>query len=63
MADLAKLQLTLPTCNRQSLLNSLRNAVVLYRQLQEALYDDKVHLQNDTAEKVMAYFAEMESRK
>lgn len=61
--DLAKLKLTIPTYNRQSLLDSLRNAVSLYRQLRTELYDNKVNLQNDTENKVMNYFDEIENRK
>lgn len=61
--DLAKLKLTIPTYNKQSLLASLRNAVLLYRQLQVELYDNKVNLQNDTQEKVMNYFDKIENGK
>jgi predicted nucleotidyltransferase len=61
--DLAKLKLTIPTYSRQSLLDSLRNAVSLYRQLRTELYDNKVNLQNDTDKKVMNYFDEIENRK
>lgn len=61
--DLAKLKLTMPFYNRQSLLDSLRNAVSLYSQLRTELYDNKVYLQNDTANKVMMYFEEIENRK
>jgi predicted nucleotidyltransferase len=61
--DLAKLKLTIPTYDRQSLLNSLRNAVSLYRQLRTELYDNKVNLQSDTDKKVMNYFDEIENRK
>lgn len=60
--DLAKLKQTIPTYNRQSLLDSLRNAVLLYRQLRTELYDNKVNLKNDTEKKVMNYFDEIESR-
>lgn len=61
--DLAKLKLTIPTYNRQSLLDSLRSAVSLYRQLRTELFDNKVCLQNDTDKKVMNYFDEIENRK
>lgn len=61
--DLAKLKLTIPTYNRQSLLKSLRNAVSLYRELRTELYDNKVNLRNDTEIKVMNYFEEIENRK
>jgi hypothetical protein len=61
--DLAKLKLTIPTYERQSLLDSLRNAASLYRQLRLELFDNKVSLQNDTDKKVMNYFEEIENRK
>lgn len=61
--DLAKLKLTIPTYDRQSLLDSLRNAVSLYRQLRTELFDNNVSLQNDTDKKVMNYFDEIENRK
>jgi hypothetical protein len=61
--DLAKLTLTIPTYNRQSLLDSLRNAVSLYRQLRTGLYGNKVQLQNDTEIKVMNFFDEIANRK
>ncbi len=62
-ADLSKLKLTIPYYNRQSLISSLRNAVSLYRQLRAELYDSKVYLQNDTDNRVMMYFDEIESKK
>lgn len=61
--DLGKLQLTIPTYNRKSLFESLRNAVDLYRELRTELFDNKVSLQNDTDKKVMDYFDEIENRK
>jgi len=61
--DLNKLKLTIPEYNRQSLLDSLRNAVSLYRQLRTSLFGDDVVLQNDTEQKVMIYFEAIESRK
>jgi predicted nucleotidyltransferase len=61
--DFAKLKLTIPTYDRQSLLDSLRNAVSLYRQLRIELFDNNVSLQNDTEKKVMNYFDEIENRK
>ncbi|MFA7584236.1 MAG: hypothetical protein WCZ46_11970 [Proteiniphilum sp.] len=61
--DLARLKLTIPTYNRQSLLGSLRNAVTLYRQLRRELFDNNVCLQNDAEQKVMNYFDEIERRK
>lgn len=61
--DLARLKLTIPTYERKSLLESLRNAVRLYRQLRTELFDNNVCLQNDTDKKVMNYFDEIENRK
>lgn len=61
--DLAKLKLTIPAYDRQSLLDSLRNAVSLYRQLRTELFGNNVILQNDTDKKVMNYFDEIENRK
>jgi hypothetical protein len=61
--DLTKLKLTIPTYDRQSLVNSLRNAVLLYRQLRTELYDNTVQLQNNTEQKVMNYFDEIENQK
>ncbi|MCF3111964.1 nucleotidyltransferase domain-containing protein [Niabella sp. CC-SYL272] len=59
-ADLNLLKLTIPAYNKQSLLNSLRNAVLLYKQLRTDLYGNNVRLQNQTEVKVMHYFDEME---
>jgi hypothetical protein len=61
-SDLESLKLTIPDYNRQSLLESLRNAVSLYRQLRAELFDSKINLQNNTEEKVMRYFEEIENR-
>lgn len=61
--DLAKLKLTIPTYDSQSILYSLRNAVSLYRELRTELFDNHVRLQNDTEKKVMNYFDEIENRK
>ena len=61
--DFAKLKSTIPAYNRQSLFDSLRNAVSLYRHLRTVLYDNKVQLQNDTEQKVMNYFDEIQNRK
>lgn len=60
--DLDRLKLTIPNYNRQSLLGSLKNAVLLYRELRTELYDNKVQLQSDTEKKVMIYFDEIENR-
>jgi hypothetical protein len=61
--DLAKLKLTIPAYDRQSLLDSLRNAVSLYRQLRTELFDENVSLHTDTDKKVMDYFNDIENRK
>lgn len=61
--DLTRLKLTIPIYNRQSLLDSLRNAVSLYRQLRTELYGNNVQLQNEADKTVMNYFDEIENRK
>lgn len=47
---------TIPTYSRESLLESLANAVELYRSLRIELYTDSVNLQVTTEMKVMQYF-------
>src|SRR5690606_11093493 len=61
--DLTKLKLTISIYDRQSLLDSLGNAVLLYRQLRTELYDNNVNLQSGTEKKVMNYFDDIENRK
>jgi hypothetical protein len=60
--DLAALKQTIPSHERQSLLNCLRNSVSLYRRLRSNLFTDEVKLQFKTEEKVMYYFDEIASR-
>lgn len=59
--DANKLKTTMPEYNRQSLIESLKNAVTLYRQLSDLLFDDKVLLQKDTEQNVMTYFERIEN--
>ncbi len=61
--DLTRLKLTMPAYDSASLLQSLRNAVSLYRELRTELFDDTVQLQMDTDKKVMYYFDEIENKK
>lgn len=61
--DLDKLKLTIPSFNRQSLIDSLRKAVSLYRELRSDLYQNSVKLQNEPDKKVMQYFDEIAHRK
>jgi len=61
--DLNQLKLTIPDYNRQSLLDSLKNAVSLYRQLRTSLFDDKVLFQKDVEQKVMLYFEKIQTRR
>jgi hypothetical protein len=58
--DLESLKLTVPFYDRQSLLGSLRNAVFLYRQLRNILFDSSIQLQNETEKRVMQYFEEID---
>lgn len=60
--DLKKLELTMPCYERQSLLDSLRNSVSLYRHLRLALFNERVVLQKDIEQKVLIYFEEIEKR-
>ena len=61
--DLDDLKNTIPAYERRSLLESLRNAVSLYRKLRTILFDEKVQLQEKAEQKVMFYFEEIASRK
>jgi hypothetical protein len=54
--DFVALRTTIPVYTRESLLESLANAVELYRSLQTELYTDSVNLQVATEIKVMEYF-------
>lgn len=60
--DLNKLVETIPSYNKQVLLTSLKNAVSVYRDLREALFDEKIKLQKETELKVMLYFEERIAR-
>jgi predicted nucleotidyltransferase len=57
--DLKQLKMTIPTYSRNSLLNSLENAVSLYRQLRNELFTNTVTRNKATEEKVMQYFEEI----
>lgn len=61
--DFMKLKLTIPAYDRQSLFESLRNAVSLYRQLRTELYSGKVDINTRIEEKVMNYFVHIDNRK
>lgn len=61
--DLNSLKRTIPHYERQSLLDSLRNAVSLYLQLRNTLFDNKVALQMAAEQKVMIYFDAIEKTK
>ncbi|MDN3657899.1 aminoglycoside 6-adenylyltransferase [Ferruginibacter paludis] len=54
--DLEDLKATIPGYTRASLLNSLENAVSVYRQLRTELFKVHTILQVKTEKKVMAYF-------
>ncbi|WP_018628562.1 hypothetical protein [Niabella aurantiaca] len=62
-SDFNQLKLTIPDYDKRSLLSSLRNAALLYRQLRTDLYNNKVQLQSETEVKVMHYFDEIEHKK
>ena len=60
--DLRELKTTIATYDRTSLLNSLKNAVKLYRRLRTSLFSNEVHLQYETENSVMHYFSKIEDR-
>jgi len=55
-ADLDLLITTLPKYSKASLLESLQNAVSLYRKLRDALYSPAIARRIDTEDRVMQYF-------
>jgi hypothetical protein len=57
--DFQQLQSTIPAYTKASLLESLYNAVVLYRSLRKNLFTSDVVLQKQTEERVMIYFEEI----
>ena len=61
--DFNNLKLTIPVYERQSLLDSLRNSVSLYRQLRTLLFTPGIELKGNTEQKVMEYFKEIEQHK
>jgi predicted nucleotidyltransferase len=58
--DILALKSTLSAYQRNSLLESLRNSVVLYRKLRISLFDSDIVLQSNTENEVMIYFDEIE---
>lgn len=60
--DLKDLLTTIPEYNTQSLLNSLRNTIKLYKNLRATLFTEKINLQKKTEERVMQYFNEIEGK-
>lgn len=60
--ELEKLLSTIPLYDKQSLLESLRNVVMLYRELRTALYPKNSCLQEDLEKKVMECLQKMINR-
>ncbi|RZK42788.1 MAG: nucleotidyltransferase domain-containing protein [Pedobacter sp.] len=60
--ELKKLTLTIPNYERSSLLSSLNNAVSLYRELREELFDEKIKLNRDAEVRAMDYFKEISDK-
>ncbi|WP_207421382.1 nucleotidyltransferase domain-containing protein [Desertivirga brevis] len=61
--DFINLQKTIPQYSRQSLLESLHNSVVLYKELRAELFVNNVQLQKNAEVKVLEYFEEIKKRK
>ncbi|HEV7332827.1 MAG TPA: aminoglycoside 6-adenylyltransferase [Flavisolibacter sp.] len=60
--DFEQLKATIPTYAKSSLLESLENAVTLYRQLRNELFTTEVTRQTAAETKVMEYFAQLKQR-
>lgn len=59
--DFDDLRLTMPNYNRKSLLEGLKNSVVLYQQLRTELFDKDIQLRNEVEKEVLCYFDEIEN--
>lgn len=60
--DFNNLKSTIPTYDKASLLNSLKNSVALYRSLRTSLFGADVQLQSEAERVVMQYFTTMEEQ-
>jgi len=60
--DIDLLKATLPEYERQSLLRSVKNSVLLYRKLRLELFTGNITLKKEAEEKVMLYFDEISSK-
>lgn len=61
-ADFESLKATIPTYSKTSLLESLENSVILYKQLRNNLFKADINLQIKTEDKVMLYFKEIKKK-
>ena len=59
--DFELLKATIPNYSKSSLLDSLENAVKLYRQLSNELFTNAVTMNDTTDEKVMKYFEQIKT--
>ncbi len=59
--DFELLKATIPNYSKSSLLDSLENAVKLYRQLRNELFTNAVTMNDTTDEKVMKYFEQIKT--
>lgn len=59
--DFENLKATIPAYSKKSLLDSLQNAVSLYRQLRDDLFTNAVTFNNKTEESVMKYFEKIKA--
>ncbi|PRX55363.1 hypothetical protein [Flagellimonas meridianipacifica] len=58
--DFDDLKSTIPRYEKKSLLESLRNTVILYQNLRKDIFDPQIELQLNTERKVMEYFDKIE---
>ncbi|RZK36319.1 MAG: nucleotidyltransferase domain-containing protein [Pedobacter sp.] len=57
--DFESLKTTIPNYSKVSLLESLENSIVLYKQLRVNLFKADIHLQTETEKSVLLYFKEI----
>jgi hypothetical protein len=62
-SDLGELQSTIAAYTKDSLINSLKKSVTLYRKLRTVLFNDSIELQTRTESRVLKYMEEIEQQR
>ncbi len=60
--DFEKIQSTIPIYSKESILQSIENAIILYKELRILIFQNNIQLQIDTEKKVLKYFEEISSQ-